>query len=118
MTPHQQLTNILVESDCHIIQSVYTGIGSRKTPDDILDLMTRIAVAMDAWGWTLRSGAADGADEAFDHCVGRAEIYLPWPHFEQNERRRHPLPVDSPEFIVRPRPTPMAGNVLSPAFLS
>lgn len=111
MTPHQQLTNILVAADCHIIQSVYTGIGSRKTPDDILDLMTRIAVVMDARGWTLRSGAADRADEAFDRCVQRAEIYLPWPHFEQNEKRRHPLPADSPEFIVRPQPTPMAEEI-------
>lgn len=44
---------------------LYAGIGSRKTPQDILDLMSKAAVALDAKGYTLVSGGATGADQAF-----------------------------------------------------
>ena len=38
----------------------YTGIGSRKTPDDICKLMTKVAAKLSCDNWTLRSGGADG----------------------------------------------------------
>jgi len=78
----------------------YAGIGSRDTPADICALMTRIAIRLDRGGWTLRSGGAEKADEAFDHCVTRAEIYLPWPRFTEKSNRMHPLP-SGPNVIVR-----------------
>ncbi len=59
----------------------YAGIGSRKTPADVLDLMTRIARKLDAMGWTLRSGGADGADTAFTKDAPHAQIFIPWPGF-------------------------------------
>lgn len=78
----------------------YAGIGSRETPADVLELMGRIAKRL-AWkGWTLRSGGAVGADQAFaigaasaisaplaaalgrGPCEGRIETYLPWAKFE------------------------------------
>lgn len=67
----------------------YTGIGSRSTPKPILYRMREIAGALAISGWTLRSGAAEGADRAFsdgvtDACVGSEvaeEIYIPWPGF-------------------------------------
>lgn len=66
--------------------SAYAGIGSRETPPDVLDLMTRAARWLAQRGWTLRSGAAQGADSAFEVGVRErsrgAEIYLPWPSFE------------------------------------
>lgn len=57
----------------------YTGVGSRKTPDDVLSLMQRIAVKAAQSGYVLRSGGADGADKAFecgcDAVNGPKEIY-------------------------------------------
>lgn len=43
----------------------YTGIGSRQTPPEILKMMTKIATQLESKGWVLRSGGAEGADEAF-----------------------------------------------------
>ena len=64
---------------------IFTGIGSRETPEPVLDLMAVIAAQMAMSGWTLRSGHAQGADMAFEHgCVtarGRCEIYVPWERF-------------------------------------
>ena len=60
----------------------YTGIGSRETPDEILSLMTEIAVWLQRRGYRLRSGGAPGADTAFEIGAGSdADIYLPWRAF-------------------------------------
>lgn len=48
----------------------YTGVGSRNTPEDILRLMTDIATMYQSLGWILRSGAARGADTAFEEGAG------------------------------------------------
>lgn len=60
----------------------YTGIGSRKTPREILALMAAVAAELAKMGWILRSGGADGADSAFEiGAVSRKEVYLPWKGF-------------------------------------
>ena len=70
----------------------YTGIGSRQTPKDILKLMEDIAFKLAQKGYILRSGAAGGADTAFedgakyyaeqvDERVTLAQIYIPWASF-------------------------------------
>jgi hypothetical protein len=56
----------------------YTGVGSRKTPADILNIMQKLAVKLCTDGWVLRSGGATGADSAFEKGViieGRMQIY-------------------------------------------
>lgn len=73
----EQIQDRLDAADCHQIHVVYTGIGSRSTPHEALYLMTSIATKLDVWGWTMRSGGADGADTAFEGA-SRKEIYLPW----------------------------------------
>ena len=63
------------------MNKIYTGIGSRSTPEPILALMRHIGHEMAMDGWTLRSGGAVGADSAFaEGCgtKGMSEIYLPW----------------------------------------
>lgn len=69
----------------------YTGVGSRETPPEILTLMTRVAYQLAKEGWVLRSGAADGADAAFERGAldagGEVEIYLPWPGFNGHTSR-------------------------------
>ena len=60
----------------------YTGIGSRKTPPAILGAFSRIASRLEACGYTLRSGAAGGADSAFeDGTTNLREIFIPWKGF-------------------------------------
>lgn len=71
----------------------YTGIGSRKTPTNVLKLMSDIAYIYYVFlDYTLRTGGADGADNAFELGCDKAnngrefknhklEIYLPWKDF-------------------------------------
>jgi hypothetical protein len=72
----------------------YTGIGSRETPLPILVLMQGLGNLLCELGWVLRSGAAPGADTAFESGAltrrpkyGGAnrpiQIWLPWPGFEK-----------------------------------
>jgi hypothetical protein len=44
----------------------YTGVGSRKTPPEILKLISSVATKLADLGYTLRSGGASGADSAFE----------------------------------------------------
>ena len=59
----------------------YAGIGSRKTPPPVLAKMELIGGFMARHGWTLRSGGAGGADQAFERgCYkagGEKEIWNP-----------------------------------------
>lgn len=60
---------------------IYTGVGSRATPQETLDFITDIATQLAQDGFTLRSGGAIGADHAFElgckHAHGDAVIYRP-----------------------------------------
>lgn len=54
----------------------YAGIGSRKTPQDILDMMTKMAKYLSYHGYILRSGGAVGADKAFESgASSKKEIF-------------------------------------------
>ena len=79
----------------------YTGVGSRETPARILELMDSVGFALASQGWTLRSGGAIGADQAFEEGMFRfagldgpyewtpAEIYLPWAGYENHHKYTH-----------------------------
>lgn len=79
----------------------YTGVGSRETPANILKLMEDVGFALASQGWTLRSGGAVGADQAFENGMFRyvgldgpyswtpAEIYLPWSGYENHYKQTH-----------------------------
>lgn len=72
------------------IVRVYAGIGSRKTPGEILSLMRVLGSALAKLGMTLRTGGADGPDSAFAYGAhksgGEIELYLPWPQFRSEGR--------------------------------
>lgn len=72
----------------------YAGIGSRDTPDHILNIMHHIGAYLATQGWVLRSGAANGADASFEegaiHGEGKMEIYLPWGGFNHHKSELHP----------------------------
>lgn len=59
--------------------NAYAGIGSRKTPKNVLDFMFEIGKELALLGYVLRSGGAEGADSAFekgaDSVKGMKEIY-------------------------------------------
>jgi hypothetical protein len=63
-------------------RKLYAGIGSRQTPPEVIEKMREFAYHASRRGWILRSGAADGADSAFetgcDDAKGKKEIFLPW----------------------------------------
>ena len=75
---------------------IYTGIGSRKIPDEIHREMFLIGRMLANKGYTLRSGAAHGADAAFeegcDDADGKKEIFLPWKGFNN-----HPSELYDPQ---------------------
>lgn len=63
----------------------YAGIGSRSTPDHILEIMSLLAQRLEGQGLRLRSGGAQGADTAFEVGVKQpttSQIFLPWSGFE------------------------------------
>jgi hypothetical protein len=67
----------------------YAGIGSRETPENVLKIMEQLGKIFAKKNFILRSGAAEGADRAFekgcDEAKGQKEIYLPWKNFNGSE---------------------------------
>jgi len=70
----------------------YAGVGSRQTPEHILQLMNEVARYLESEGWILRSGAAEGADSAFEEGIHdeAKEIYLPWAGYNNSGSRLNP----------------------------
>lgn len=80
------------------IAATYAGIGSRRTPPRVLDVMRALADRLACDGHTLRSGAAEGADTAFERGArdagGSIELFLPWRSYgarDEGVRLREPL---------------------------
>lgn len=83
----------------------YTGVGSRKTPPDVLEVMTAIARVCRDIGLTLRSGGAEGADLAFEKGAdGRCEIYLPWPGFNGSRSELSAITTEGIELARQAHP--------------
>lgn len=80
-------------------EKYYAGIGSRETPEDVLNLMSKIAGHLATEGYTLKSGGADGADLAFergcDAVGGKKKIYLPWKGFNNNKSDLYVIPDEA-----------------------
>lgn len=105
----------------------FTGVGSRETPPDILDLMKDIAIYLSFNNWVLRSGGAPGADTAFEEgvdCIqGPKQIFLPWKGFNGNKSPFYNIPSEAfdisreaygerLDYMKRPIKLLMARNVL------
>lgn len=64
----------------------YAGIGSRRTPENVLETMRAIATALAGAGITLSTGGAAGADTAFARAAHDAgspfTLHLPWPGYD------------------------------------
>lgn len=83
-------------------QIIYSGIGSRETPTNVLADMVELAKMLGKLNACLRSGGAPGADTAFEQgCVavkGQMEIFLPWRGFNGN--RSHLYDIHPKAFVV------------------
>lgn len=87
------------------MSEIYTGIGSRETPKDILTIFTLIGMELGDNNFILRSGAADGADSAFEKGADlsrfqRKEIFLPWRRFNDSESKNHEIPDSAYEMAA------------------
>ena len=63
-----------------IAAPVYAGVGARRTPEPVLARMRDLARYLGERGWRLRTGGADGADNAFAAAAppDRRDVYVPW----------------------------------------
>ena len=77
-----------------IMTNYYAGVGSRETPEHILNIIHHIGAYLATQGWILRSGAAKRADASFEegalHVEGETEIYLPWKSYNHHGSDLHP----------------------------
>ena len=74
-------------------ENVFTGVGNRDAPKGALWLGFHISERLYKLGYTLRSGGAEGMDEAFyQGCAKRAEVYPPWANFN-GFRLEHVVPT-------------------------
>ncbi len=66
----------------------YAGIGARKTPNYIIDIMKQTARLLALDGYTCNTCAARGADQAFEEgCLagfGQLQLFLPWGSYEKD----------------------------------
>ena len=83
---------------------IYAGIGSRKTPEFVLEILEVIGLLLARQGWVLRSGGAVGADKAFekgcDEVEGKREVFLAVdgdPDWAREEALKH-IPENRPPF--------------------
>lgn len=84
----------------------WTGVGSRETPQHILEMMTKISKAMSSLeGRHLRSGGANGADSAF--ALGcpddKKTIYIPWDGYN-GLKLEHPIVEEATNIASRLHP--------------
>lgn len=82
------INSLALPDESRHARRIYTGIGSRQAPPDILAYMHRLAQRLAALNYMLRSGAANGSDAAFEAgCLsvgGESEIWLPWTGFNNH----------------------------------
>lgn len=78
---------LLAVKEVYVSNNIYAGIGSRETPPNILNIMTKCAIILAHDGYICSTGAAIGADQAFANgsniANGTAYLHLPWKSYEE-----------------------------------
>lgn len=80
----------------------YAGIGPRATPLDVCTQMFNVAGELNKLGWIVRSGHAEGADQAWElgHDPAQREIYLPWNGFNNGQGKGVYVSPSSPALVA------------------
>jgi len=102
----EQLREALADSEPRPDAFAYAGVGSRRTPPDVLEAMADIAQTLGDAGTALSTGGADGADKAFETGALRTDapitVHAPWPGYNGYRPGRDPeTDID----IVHPKST-------------
>ncbi len=58
-----------------------------NTPNEIVDKIVSIIKQLDKFGFTMRNGGRDGAEDIFERATTRKEIHLPWKGFMNKESK-------------------------------
>lgn len=98
------LDRILQQTDGVIADRIYTGVGSRETPPEILAIMTTIASALARLGYQVSTGDAGGADAAFRRGDAKAIVYRAadaTPMTIAIAKELHPAPQHLGEFPMK-----------------
>lgn len=104
-----------------IKNKIFTGIGSRRTPKNILELITEASHALCIRGFTLRSGHSAGADLAFESQYiykGISEIYLPWKGFGGSSSSLFNVSKEAMDSVNEFHPAPDALTIQSRKLLA
>ena len=101
-----RLREVLADAEPQPDAFAYAGVGSRRTPPDVLDAMSDIAQTLGDAGTALSTGGADGADKAFETGALRTDapitVHTPWPGYNGYRPGRDPeTDID----IVHPQST-------------
>lgn len=92
------------------MKKIYAGIGSRETPIEVRKTMTEIASNLSRHGFLLRSGGAEGADDAFESGATLKNIFLPWDSFNgrKADGKEYIIPKTDFSFVEKFHPAPHA----------
>ena len=89
-----QLFELLDRTEPREDPFAYAGVGSRRTPPDVLAAMRDIAQTLGAAGIALSTGGADGADKAFETGALTTDapitVHTPWPGYNGYRPGRQP----------------------------
>ena len=94
--PHvvAELHQLIAHTDPQPRMFAYAGVGSRRTPPEILEAMSDIAQTLGDAGTALSTGGADGADKAFETGALRTDapitVHTPWPGYNGYRPGRQP----------------------------
>ena len=87
---------------------IYAGIGSRECPKDTCKVFEDIGEELAKRKVLLRSGGAQGADEAFEtgckRVNGYRDIYLPWAKFRNNDSMLYDITSEALELAEKFHP--------------
>lgn len=100
-----ELREVLADAQPRADSFAYAGVGSRRTPPDVLHAMSDIAQTLGDAGTALSTGGADGADKAFETGALRTDapitVHTPWPGYNGYRPGRDPeTDID----VLHPKP--------------
>jgi len=67
----------LPRKDNSIASMTYAGIGSRETPEEILNILRQIVIQLENMGFTVNTGNAKGADAVFRNTAKKKNVFYP-----------------------------------------